>query len=226
MISAACTKDFGVLATDSAMFDTKQSRTSFEAIKLYYTPNYLTTFIGTPVYFANMDKTKFTLDFISLTVYLEEYLKGQKDRVEKILKSEIADPDENKPYFCMFVMGVHKKLPTMVQFNSFLGFKPKYLYSSNDVKFSSIIYGDDNPEKKKIFLETKQYMEKKALKFKKRGIELTPGIVGEILTRGIYHKADAEMAIGDMKKYAGGIVNAAVVFPSGQMMPLSGSIGV
>ncbi|MFI5206084.1 MAG: hypothetical protein ACHQVK_04020 [Candidatus Paceibacterales bacterium] len=153
-------------------------------------------------------------------------MKGEKSKVEKILKAEIADPDENKGHFCLFVLGVHNKLPTMVQFNSFLNFKPKYLYSNGGIKFSSIFYGDDNPEKKKLFTEAKDYMEKKAHKYEKRGMELTPGLVGEILTRGIYHKADAEMAMGDNKKYAGGVVNAAAIFSSGQMIPLSGNLGV
>jgi hypothetical protein len=224
MMAVGLNKDFGVLAVDSSYYDTTLKKVIFQGVKLYYTANYLMAFIGTPVYLANIKREKLGMDLISLIVHLESYLKNERPHVEKILKSEIADPDENKPDFCLFVLGIHKKLPTLVQFNSFLNFKPKYLYSEGkEVKFSTIFYGDDNPEKKKLFIETTAYMEKKMELFK--GETVTPGIVAEVLARGIYHKADSEMKIGPKKKYAGGIVNAAAILANGYMLPLSGQIG-
>jgi len=223
MVAATVTKDFGVLASDSAMFDTSNSKMSFIKLKLYYTPLYLVSFIGTPVYFAQMDRSKFGADLPSLVVYMENYLKKIKPEVEKVLRSEIADEDENKPHFCLMILGIHKKLPTLVQFNSFLNFKPKYLYTDKaQPKFSTIMYGDDNPQKKKMFLEATAYMEEKAKKFK--DVDFSPGIAGEILTRGIYRKADIEMKLGPQKKYAGGIVNAGCIFKEGNMISLSGVV--
>lgn len=223
-MQAACvTKDFGVLATDSAQFDTSQSKMSFSTIKLYHSPQYLISFIGTPVFLAKLDKTKLSADLPTMSVYMKGYLNDMVPEVTKVLKSAIADEDENKPHFCMFLLGVHKKLPTLVQFNSFLKFEPKYLYSKDGPKFSTIYYGDDNPEKKKMFLESKAYMEKRMEKYK--DVDLTPGLVGEVLARGIYKKADLEMKIGLKKKYAGGIVNAAGVWANGQGFSLSGTTG-
>jgi len=134
------------------------------------------------------------------------------------MAEHIADEDEAKPHLCVLLMGMHKGFPTLAQFNSFLDFKPRYLYSEAGPKFSTILYGDDSkPEKAAIFKEATSYMEMRAARFE----ELTPGLMGEILTRGIYQKADAEMKIGTKKKYAGGMVNAAAVTPAGTY-PLSG----
>lgn len=223
MIASVVTQTFGILATDSAMFDTKQSRMSFESMKLFCTNQYLISFIGTPVYFAKLDRSKLNGDLPSICLYLEDYLKKIRPEVEKILKSEIGDSDENKPNFCLFILGIAKKLPTLVQFNSELNFKPKYLFSSSgNAKFSTIFFGDDNPEKKKLFIESTKYMEEKAHKMKKKVGELTPGMYAEVLTRGIYKKADLEQAIKPHIKYAGGTVNLAGMWSTGQIFQLSG----
>lgn len=226
MISACVTPNFGILASDSAMFDTRQSKMSFETMKLFFTTKYLVTFIGTPVYFAKIDRSKLDGDLPTVCLYMEDYLKKMKPEVEKILKSEIADSDENKPNICLFILGIAKKLPTLVQFNSELNFKPKYLYSSDKPKFSTIYFGDDNPEKKKIFIESREFMEHKTHKLAKRGIDLTPGVLAEVMTRGIYKKADLEQAIGPRKKYAGGTVNLAGMHNTGLIFQLSGMVAL
>lgn len=226
MIASVVTPQFGLLATDSAMFDTKQIKMSFDSMKLFFSKQYLITFIGTPVYFAKLDKTKLDADLPSLCLYMEDYLKKIRPEVEKTLKSEIADNDENKPNFCLFVLGIAKRLPTLVQFNSELNFKPKYLYSSDKPKFSTIFFGDDNPAKKKMFVETTEYMERKTHKQQKKNIELSPGILAETLTRGIYKKADLEQEIGPKIKYAGGTVNIAGMWNTGLVFQLSGLIPV
>lgn len=235
MIASVVTPQFGLLASDSAMYDTKQSRMSFQSMKLFFTKNYLITFIGTPLYFAKIDRTKLEGDMPSVCLYLEDYLKEMRPKVDKAMKSEIADPDENKPNFCLFLLGVTKKLPTLAQFNSYLSFKPKFLFSEDKPKFATIFYGDDNPEKKKLFTETTAYMEKKLHKWtKKFGSKpegndftvntdpLTPGVLGEILTRGIYKKADLEQEMGHKLKYAGGVVNVAGMDKAGAIFALSG----
>ncbi len=226
MISACVTSEFGILATDSAMFDTKQSKMSFESMKLFFSKQYLVTFIGTPVYFAKLDMKKFEMDFPSLCLYMEDYLKKILPEVEKTLKSEIADYDENKPNFCLFVLGIAKRLPTLAQFNSELNFKPKYLYSQDKPKFSTIFFGDDNPAKKKLFVEATEYMERRTHKQVKKGIELRPGILAETMTRGIYKKADMEQEIEPRIKYAGGTVNLAGMWNTGLVFQLSGLIPV
>lgn len=222
MIASVVTPSFGILATDSAMYDTQQSKMSYEAMKLFFTNRYLMTFIGTPIYFAKLDKEKLGGDLSSVCLYLEDYLKKMRPEVAKALKSEIADTDENKPNFCLFVLGVAKKLPTLVQFNSELNFKPKYLFSSDKPKFSTIYFGDDNPEKKKLFIESREFMEHRTHKLEKKGVELTPGILAEVLTRGIYKKADLEQEMGQKVKYAGGTVNLAGMWPTGLVFQLSG----
>lgn len=222
MVAACVTKHFGLLASDAAKFDTAQSKISFDAVKLFYTSNTLVSFIGTPLYFSQMDKSKLSSDFPSMVLYMKNYLKKIRPEVEKMLRSEIADEDENKPHFCMFVLGVHKTLPTNVQFNSYLDFEPKYLYSSDKPKFSTIFFGDDNPKKKQLFLESTEYMEQKTRKLAKKNVELTPGVLGEVLIRGIYKKADAETLLPPYKKYAGGVVSVAGILSNQVIFPLSG----
>lgn len=222
MITAVVTNKFGLIASDSTQYDTSKGELSFETPRLFYSRNNLIAFIGTPLYFSRIDKEKLNQNIPGLALYLTNYLKEVKPEVEKIMKSEIADKDEQKPHFCLFVMGLHKGLPTLVQFNSFLKFGPRYLYTANgEVKFSTILYGDDNPEKKKVFKESTEYMKKKA-----ESIEHTPGLLGEILTRGIYKKADLEQKIGDKKKYVGGVVSVAGIDNTGRIFSLSGIQGV
>lgn len=226
MIASVVTPQFGLLATDSAMFDTAQSKMSFESMKLFCTPKYLITFIGTPVYFSKLDNSKLGQDLPSLCLYMEDYLKKIKPDVEKTLRSAIADEDENKPNFCLFILGIAKKLPTLVQFNSELDFKPKYLYSSDKPKFSTIFFGDDNPAKKKMFVETTEYMEKRTHKQVKKNLELSPGILAETLTRGIYKKSDLEQELGPKIKYAGGAVNIAGMWNTGRIFQVSGMVPI
>lgn len=157
-----------------------------------------------------------------LSLYLQGYLKEMRPDVEALMKESIPDPDENRPHFCLYVLGLHGKRPTLAQFNSFLDFAPKYLWSDGyeQPKFSTLLYGDDSvPGKAQIFKEATKFMEEEA---KKRTGQMTPGLLGEILTRGIYRKADLEETIGTKKKYAGGVINAAVVKSDGTIYSLSG----
>lgn len=223
MIAAVVTKDFGVIASDSAHAD--NGVLTFDYPKLnFYSGKYLVTYVGAKAYFSKIDMSKFREDLGSLTIYLSDYLQSMKEEVGKMLKELNTDPEYQQPRLCLFVMGIYNKKPTLVQFNSFLNFKPKYLYSDDKPKFSTIFYGDDNPEKKKIFLESTSYMEKKAHKLSKKGIVLSPGVLGEILTRGIYKKVDMEMEIKPFRKYAGGVISVASLRADGQSFGLSNTI--
>lgn len=219
MLVAAVTKDFGVIATDSAKFDMEKQESIFDSQKLFHTTNnkYLVSFIGTPLYLANIDFSRFAMPLDGLSLYLKDYLKKMKPKVGAILKSEIGDKDEQEPNVCMFVLGMHKKIPTLAQYNVFHEFEPQYLWTKDaGIKFSTIYYGGDTPKKNEVFKESTAYMEKKAAHYQ----SLTPGLVGEILTRGIYKKADLEeKEFGT--KYAGGVVNVAFVRPEG-LFTLSG----
>lgn len=224
MIASGITKDFGVLACDSAAYDFGKLETSFETPKLGIASNgqALITYVGSPLYFASMDKEKLKQPFESVCLYLKSYLKQTRPDVEESLKEMTEDEDERKPNLCLFYMGIHKGYPTLAQFNSFLDFSPKYLWSDNGLKFSTILYGDDsNPGKQAIFKDSTKFMETEAKAYEKH----SPGIVGEILTRGIYKKADLEMNIGLKKKYAGGVVNVAMLNKDG-VQPLSGFLVV
>jgi len=218
MISAGLTKDFGVLGADSAMHNISNGETTFETGKLSFVRGkYLMAFIGTNLYFSRIDFNRFDLEFKQVSLYLSDYLKGIKEDVEKELALEIKDKDDRKPHFCLYLLGTHNNKPMLAQFNSFRDFEARYLWSENGVKFSNIVYGD-NTEKNDVFKASVSHMEELSKKYENP----SPGIVGEILTRGIYKKADLEEKIGDKKKYAGGVVNCGVVFNNGAIRPLSG----
>lgn len=213
MISALVNKNFGVLASNSSHFDASTGETTYQSVKLFNTPRLWITYMGSPLFLANIKREKLGMDLLSLIVYLETYLKNERPKVGKILKSEIENRDEARPFFCMFVMGLHRKLPTLVQFNSFLDFKPKYLYSEKGTKFATVFYGDENPEKKRALIDSTGYMEKRLVE-----TDFSPGIGAEILTRGIYRYAD-------LRKEHGGPVNSAAIMSSGLLVPLSGTLG-
>jgi hypothetical protein len=203
MIAAGVNREFGVIASDSARYENDE--TSFETPKLLYLgQNYIVTCLGNAEYLLNMDLSKFNDSFFGLIDYLMKYL------------IEIKYGDGR---FCLFIMGVYNGYPILCQFNSFNDFKPEVLYSEGPLAFSNIYYGEDE-DKNNIFQRSTKYMEKLSKKYEK----ITPGIVGEILTRGIYHKADSEEKIS--KKYAGGAVSVALIFKDGRVIPLSNlSIG-
>jgi len=219
MIAAALTSEYGVLAADSASYSPEDKKIGYETGKLSLIRNrYLMAFIGTNLYFTRMDWRRFDLPLKNVSLYLQGYLKEIRPDVESSLKETIEDKDEQNPHFCLYVLGMHNHYPTLVQLNSFKDFAPRYLWSDDGLKFSTLLYGDDNPKKGEVFKESTKYMTELA----KRYGNHTPGLVGEILTRGIYKKADLEMKIGDKRKYAGGIVNAAFMSKAGQIQQLSG----
>ncbi len=220
MVGSAVTKDFGVMASDGAMYDTEKGEMSFENPKLMVFGQKALSFIGTHLYLANLDRARMSMPFDALCLFMKDYLKEQKPKVEDQMKA-IPDADEAKPHFCLFLMGMHRGFPTVAQFNSFADFEPKYLWSDNGLKFSTILFGDDSqPEKAAIFKDSTQYMEMKAKQYE----AVSPGIVAEILTRGIYRKADEEMKIGLKKKYAGGAVSVVSLSKAG-ISALSGFHG-
>lgn len=215
MIGAIVTKEFGVIAADSASYELVGGKTQFVTPKLTFIKGkYLTTFVGDPAYFPYVDYTKFNNDLASLSIYLQQYLLEVRPKVEKALKE--LKVKEQTPHVCLFVMGIYNKKPTLVQLNSFHNFKPKYLFSDNGPKFATIYYGDDE-KKNEIFSSTTRYMEKKAEKWKEG---FGPGLAAEILTRGIYKKADMEQQLYG-KKYAGGAVSVASMLATGEAIGLS-----
>jgi hypothetical protein len=213
MVAAAVTKDFGVMAADASKYDTNTEAMVFESPRLGYTPNmrYLISYVGTDAYFANLDLLKFSLPLDQLGLYLQEYLRAQRPKVEELQEQFIRLEDEKNPHVCLFVMGLFKKTPTLAMFNSYKDFKPEYIWTKDRIKFGTIYYGGEIPGKKELFTEATAFMEKKAAKYE----VLTPGLVGEVLTRGIYKKADMEEKIGEKRKYAGGAVAVGVVHAGG-----------
>ena len=219
IISGCVTKDFGVIASDSAMYD--NGKVSFNLPKMNFVNGNLLTFIGMPLFFMNLDKFKIGSCFLASVIYLKDHFRSMEKQVGEILTKVNSNPDDQKPVLCAFLMGVHDKRPVLAQFNSFQGFEPTYLYSDNGPKFSTIFYGDDKPDKKKMFIDSTSFMEEKLKDFSDKGIEATPWVLGEILTRGIYSKADAEEKMEPRKKYAGGIVTVASIHSDGKAYCLS-----
>jgi hypothetical protein len=217
MVSAVITKDFGVMAADSALYEATTNAMSFVTPKLNFIEGkYLATYIGDSGYFPSLDYSKFKNDLASLSLYLQQYLLETRPKLEKTLKELKVKVEDQKANLCLFVMGVYNRKPTLVQLNSFHNFKPKYLFSENGPKFATIYYGDDE-KKNAVFSSSTVYMEKKAQQWKDI---FSPGIAGEILTRGIYKKADKEMELYG-KKYAGGPVCVASLLATGESYGLS-----
>lgn len=222
MIAACVTKDFGVMASDSAVY--LNGKTGFDFPKMLFTGKYLMTFIGHMDYFSRIEKEKLNLSIPALSLYLQDYFKSMTPDVGSSLRELNENPDDHLPRLCVFIMGTHGGKPVVAQINSFLDFKPKYLYSDGGPRFSTIFYGDDSAEKKRVFLSTTSFMERKAGEWKEAGVELTPGVIGEILTRGIHKKSDAEMRTPPFKKYAGGAVSVAKIMSDGKAYPMTHTI--
>lgn len=204
MVTTILTKDYGVIASDSASYD-KDGKMTYESPKLFlFNKKYLVTYIGYADYLLNIDGTKFEYDFPALSVYLSDFLR----RVHN-------ERTENKR-FCLFLLGTHNGLPVLLQLNSFNDFQPIWLEPQEQPVHSSIFYGEDD-DKKKAFEEADQVIGSLLDKWKER---LSPGILGEILTRGIYAKADIEEKLTG-NKYCGGSVSVAVMTKEGKAYSLS-----
>lgn len=216
MMGGVVTKDFGVLASDSAR--NEGGNLSYEFPKVFFLGGrYLLTAIGATPYFSKIDFSRFKQDFASVSLYLEEYLREMQPKVKETLKKLQSDPDYQEANLCVFVLGIHNKKPTIMNLNSFKNFKPTYVVGDERPKFVKIFH----PEKEKIFTETHDFMEKKTHKYLKKGIILSPGLLGEVLVRGIYKKADLELETPPHKKYSGGVPTVGVLWTEGQARSLS-----
>jgi len=226
MVAGGVTKRYAILATDSAQYDFENDKVTLESPKLFYTTNnkYAFTFIGTPLFMSNFDWKQFNEPMDVLAAYLSEHLTAQRARVEEEWKNVGDDED---PRFALFVSGMHKAIPAIASFNGYKKFRPEFLWTKepDETKFLSIHYGGEVEGKKEIFSDAAAFMELKAKRFtalrqgwSEKGAAargMSPGLLAEILTRGIYKKADAEMKIGEKVKYAGGAVNLLLVSAGG-----------
>lgn len=228
IINACLTKDYGVIASDSAEWNPNTKTMTFEKPKLMWVGGkHLMTFIGSNLFLTNLDLSKLSLSFDCLCVYLTEFLQGINDSVQETFKGLVTDENEYPAKFCLFLLGVHNGNPALAQFNSFINFKPHFLWSDDGIKFASIYYGEDNPDKQEIFLKTTEFMEEIARNYSGRyGGQISHGLAGEILTRGIYRKADLEEQIGDKVKYAGGVVTVARIDSGGHIYAPSNLISI
>ncbi len=211
-IGCALTPDYAVMAADSARYE--NDAMSFQTPKLMKLgEKHLVTCIGTAMYLEQIKSLMFLEDIDVVSNYLEDHFQRQRSMVEETLERE-----KIPAHFCLYLLGVKEGKPTLVEFNSFLDFKVKYKTCSVGVEFATLFYGDDdNKEKQMIFQESALFMELTAKKYD----PITPGLLGEILTRGIYHKADLEEKTGDKRKYAGGVVTVGMIDKSGLITGLS-----
>lgn len=221
MVGAAIHKNFSVIATDSAL--TTQDKIGYNNPKLFFWGGkYLCTGMGIPAYISKLDFNKFKLEMDGLSMYLEDYFKGTREHVVETLKN--MGEEKVDPSLCFFVMGIWKKKPGVMVFNSYLDFKPKYFFPSGDkVKFVPIFVPEEDKIKTKMFGDSLEYMETKLHKFMKKGAELTSGLLAEVLTRGIYKKADTEFELTG-KKSTGGAVCAGAVYADGLVQGLTHAI--
>jgi hypothetical protein len=216
MITACITPEFGVLAADSAFYEPNTRITSYTAPKLFKAGNKLATFVGSPQYMVGIDVSQFSNSLEELAKYLQNHLLTRRPEIEKDLQTLPIKPDDMKARLCLFVLGEKDNKPTLLQLNSFKDFKPEYLVPSTKPEFASIYYGDDEI-KKQIFSASTKYMESRLDNWKGK---VDPGIIAEILTRGIYKKADLEEKQYGAK-YAGGAVSVAGLLADNQIYGLS-----
>jgi len=212
MIAAALMPEYGIMAADSAMY--RNDVMEFQTQKLMRIGDkYLVTVVGASLYLRRINPHIFMDKIDTVTRYLEEHFL----HIQPSVREDLKDSDL-KPHFCLYLMGIDHSVPTLIEFNSFQDFKPKIYRATREIKFTTLFYGDDeNKEKQEIFKNTTGYMEKSIKEYKR----VTPGLVGEILTRGIYHKADLEMKIGEKRKYAGGVVTVGMIDKTGKITGLS-----
>lgn len=206
------------MASDAAKYEV--GSTSFETPKmLQFGQNYLITFIGTPEYFKNLDFGIFERkEMTDVMLGLRDHCLSIRDTVIESLRS-LEDEEDRKANFCLFLLGCSDGVPTLCQLNSFEDFKYNVLFSEGELVFSNIYYGDEmKPWKNNTFIESHKYMTKLGKEYE----HPSPGIVGEILTRGIYHKADEEAKLS--KKYAGGPVTVVMMDKKGVVTPLTNLI--
>jgi hypothetical protein len=211
MMSCGITKDYGVVASDSASY--KDGQTFFDSPKMFKIQNYLVSFIGYQDYFTSMDQSKFSYSLPALSLYMENYLRNERVRVKEILKSMVSEDQD--PRLCVFILGLHNGKPTLVQFNSFTDFNAQFI-QSDEPEFSGIFYGEEGPTKESI---EQAAVHMKELSKKWANI-MSPGIMAEILTRGIHFKCDVEEKLSGTK-YAGGSVSVASLSSSGDIKSMS-----
>ena len=224
VISCGLTKDYGVITADSALWNPNDKSISFDVPKLIKAGNrHLVTYVGSQLFFTNLDIEKLKMPFDSLSVYLSEYLREINRSVQETFNGLVKEEKERPAKLCLFLLGVHGGKPVLAQFNSFLDFKPQFLWSEDGPKFATIYYGEDDPEKSEIFKKSTTFMEEKAKEYKDK---LSPGLMGEILVRGSYYKADLEEQVGDKIKYAGGVVSVARIHSDGRICPMSNVINI
>lgn len=212
MIACGITPEYAVMAADSALYQND--------VMEYQTPKllklggkYLVTFIGATMFLERININIFQAEMNDVVTYLVDHFTRHQPIVEAGLKG--TDIPAN---FCFYLLGVKHGTITLIELNSYRNFAPVFTEARNGIKFSSLFYGDDeNKDKQELFQRASEYMERKASKHDR----MTPGLLGEIVTRGIYHKADMEEKIGEKRKYAGGVVTVGLIDNTGKITGLS-----
>ena len=205
MIGCALTNEYGVLASDSAMANSDDI-TFFEVPKLFKYGKYLATFIGNTGYLSGLSPMFFEFEMKGTSIHLQTYLRNVRQIVKNRSEKENMSDD-----FLIYVLGVQDGMPTLLILNSRKNFDIEYLSKkdSDKVTFANIYYGDDS-EKSQIFQDSHEYLKSLVDHYE----TISPGILAEILTRGIYYKSDQEKKrLG--KKWAGGAVSASFIRPNG-----------
>ena len=218
MIAIGLTKEFGVLASDSAAWSQDQKKMVYEHPKISVVEDrYLLSYVGSNLYFTNFDLTRIVASFNKTALYLEEYLKDMKPRVDHIIEESKI---EKRQDFALVILGVQNSRPLCAVFMEKFDFVPRYNWSVNE---NRIIFVPDvqveeekkkpGPKpKKKEKISARQFVEELAIK----NPPDSPGLMGELLTKGIYRSVN-----GSKEKEIGGVVNAAFVDKIGRIAPLS-----
>jgi hypothetical protein len=215
MIAAALTAEFGVLASDSA--HTVETGFSFEVSKLAKVGNYLLSFSGTQLYLSNMNRAKFNGKMDQLSLYVQGFLKEARPNIEELIKEKMSEGITSG--FSLYVMGVHAKRPTLASFRSTSDFKPKYFWAEKEIKMAPVLSADDDIEGSS--LASSVVMDQTLKSWTEAKVKLDPGIVGEVLIRGIQKKSDFVFE-ATKKKSSGGVTSAAVLKADGAIYSLSG----
>lgn len=216
MIACALTKEYGVLASDSALFQGKKM--SFETPKLMIQGNYLVSFIGNTLYIKDLTVAPFAFGISSLSYQVQGHLRKVREAVQ--VKTKLQEEEDGVTLgdqFLMYILGTINDVPTLAVLNSFKNFDIEFVsHSGKEPATITTIYHGDDSGKDEIFQQSSEYMRDLLKKYD----QVTPGILAEVLTRGIYQKADLEEKSRGTK-YAGGAVSCAFVRSNGVIRPLT-----
>lgn len=195
MITIGLTKDYAAIASDSARNDAEKGVVFGSPKITLIDSRYIFSYLGTNLYFQNIDTSRFTPSFNETVLYLQNHFTEMRPKVRTVLKES---GEKNNHPFSMAMIGIHMERPTVVVFSEDVGeFVPLYTWTETE-------------EPKFLWLSSEKKKQPKSWPEIKGKFELVPGLMGEILTKKIYQESDRLE-----EKTSGGVVTVAFMDKKG-----------